>query len=169
MRSERGDLWKLWEQGHKIVVTTNVGWDPATRQNNMGAGMALQAALRWPWLPEWYGEFCMRWVMRWGKERYGVIRATRVAPVVEHDALRLIFLPVKPLLSFSDPEISWNQRARLDCIQVGLSQLRKHHGTIALGLPGCGNGGLSAMDVRPLLEAGLPEERFLLCDRELGL
>lgn len=166
MRSERGDLWKLWEQGHKIVVTTNVGWEPGTLRNNMGAGMALQAALRWPWLPEWYGSFCRLWVTRWS--RPGSIHAAlRTAPLLEHDGLRLIFLPVKPLLSYSDPELSWNQRARLDCIQLAVSELRKHHGTIAFGLPGCGNGGLSAMDVRPMLEESLPEERFLLCDREL--
>ncbi len=165
MRSKRGDLWDLWEQGHKIVITTNVGWEPGTLRNNMGAGMALQAALRWPWLPEWYGAYCRHAMM---SPRPGSIRhALRTAPVLEHDDLRLLFLPVKPLMSYADPELSWNQRARLDVIQLGLNQLRKHHGTIALALPGCGNGGLSPLDVRPLVEASLDEDRFLLCDREL--
>jgi len=162
MKREQADLWERWEQGHKIVVTTNVGWDPRTRRNNMGAGLALQAARRWPWLPEWYGDFCRRSVM-------GRQTPTRTVPVLEHDQLRLIFLPVKPLLHYADPERSWDQPARLDVIRTGLARLTRHHGTIALAYPGCGNGGLKPSQVRPLLEMFLVEDRFTVCDWEFPL
>lgn len=161
MRHVQADLWERWERGEKVVVTTNVGWCPRTRRNNMGAGMALQAARRWPWLPRWYGSFCRDWVThhasRW---------RSRWAPVVELDLERIILLPVKPLLDFADPERSWEQKARLDLIQAGLRQLAQHQGQIALAFPGCGNGGLSPEDVLPALRATLTEERFTLCDWE---
>lgn len=152
MKIEKGNLWDHWERGSKVVVTTNIGWDPVTRENNMGAGMALQAATRWPWLPELYGSFC---------------RLTApFTPVMEMADLRLIFMPVKPLLDVKDPERSWNQEARRALIVVGLKQLREHTGEIALGLPGCGNGGLRAEDVRPIVYWYLGP-RFTLCDWQL--
>ena len=157
MKHEQGDLWDHYARGEKVVITTNVGWDLKTLRNNMGAGMALQAARRWPWLPEWYGRYCRHWILR----RQSPVRTV---PVVELD--RLIFLPVKPLLSFADPERSWDQTARLDTIRVSLTQLTRHQGQIALGFPGCGNGGLQPTDVLPLLYLFLRDERFTICDWE---
>lgn len=155
MRSKNGDLWKHWRAGFKVVVTTNIGWDPRTRRNNMGAGMALQAALKFPELPEWYGRFC---------------RATYpLTPVIEHPTHRLIFLPVKPLLNRNNPEISWDQEASLPLVESGLQRLALHKGQIALGLPGCGNGGLSLAEVVPLLEKHLPDDRFEVVDQSWGM
>lgn len=155
MKAKKGDLWEHWKRGEKVVVSTNIGWDSATRRNNMGAGMALQAALKFPDLPEWYGRFC---------------RATfPLTPVIEHPLYRLIFLPVKPLLNRNNPEISWDQEASLPLIEAGLQQLREHHGQIALGLPGCGNGGLSLVQVFPLLERYLGEDRFSVVDQRWGM
>jgi hypothetical protein len=155
MKLERGNLWDHWERGSKVVVTTNIGWDPATKRNNMGAGVALQAARRWPWLPEWYGRFC---------------RATfPYTPVIEHDQLRLIFLPVKPLLSRANPEISWNQSASLYLIGHSVQQLRFHEGEIALAFPGCGNGGLDMVAVGDVLHAWLLDDRFTVVDQAWGV
>lgn len=152
MRIERGDLWERWDEGSKIVITTNIGWDPVTLRNNMGAGIALEAMRRWPWLPEWYGRFC---------------RATFPhTPVIEHDQLRLIFLPVKPLLNRNNPEISWDQRASVFLVVEGLKQLRHHAGHIALGFPGCGNGGLEPIEVLPHIERQLDPTRFVVRDRQ---
>ena len=90
MRVERGDLWDYHARGWHVVVTTNIGWDRSGR-NNMGAGMALQAALRWPGLPLWYGLECRKR----GAE----------TPVLVRDDVRLVFFPVKPLLE-ANPELT---------------------------------------------------------------
>jgi hypothetical protein len=154
MRIKTGNLWDYLTT-HKVVITTNIGWHPATLENNMGAGMALQAAMAWPWLPRWYGEFC---------------RATAPeTPVVEHPRLPLIFLPVKPLLDPSNPERSWDQTAKLDTIERSLEQLVAHPGKIALAFPGCGNGALSPALVLPILRRFLREDRFVVVDKQAAL
>lgn len=152
LRIENGDLWKHYARGAKVVVTTNIGWDPATRRNNMGAGVALQAWQRWPELAEWYGRFCRATYPR--------------TPVVEHPTLRLIFLPVKPLISIERPEQSWAQDASLSLITRGLRRLRLHKGEIVLAFPGCGNGGLDQAMVLPVLTRTLTEDRFTVVDRD---
>lgn len=153
MLRQRGDLWELYDAGEaKIVVTTNIGWDPHDYQNNMGAGMALQAARRYPELPYWYGMFCR-------ENLHGT-------PVVERYGL--VFLPVKPLKDMRDPERSWDQLASVPLIERGLRQLLEVEGEIALAYPGCGNGGLGFEQVEPLLERYLgPHDRFRLVDRRL--
>lgn len=149
MKVERGDLWDYWAAGSKVVVTTNIGWCSERGENNMGAGMALQAWRRWPELARWYGHFC---------------RLTAPhTPVVEDTLRRLIFLPVKPLIA-SSPAYSWDQTASPQLICRGLRQLRQHRGEIALSYPGCGNGGLAPDDIRPELQRYLREERFTLVE-----
>ena len=153
----RGNLWDEWVMGRKVVITTNIGWDPKTLRNNMGAGIAWDAAQRWPELPQWYGRFC---------------RATYPhTPVLEHPYLRLIFFPVKPLLNRNNPEISWNQQASLPLIDHGMRQLVEHEGHIAMGLPGCGNGGLDQSAVAAVLShwiRGARSERIRVVDRAWG-
>jgi SPP1 gp7 family putative phage head morphogenesis protein len=125
--------------------------DPETLANNMGAGLALQAALRWGELPRWYGAHCKRTAPN--------------TPVVERADLGLIFFPVKPLLDPSDPERSWNQQASLGTIEKSLSELVKLEGRITLTFPGCGNGGLDRSMVEPLLRRYLTDDRFTVVDR----
>lgn len=151
MRIEKGNLWDWHAQGWKIVVSTNIGWTEPTSQpswrtglehqhsNNMGAGIAYEAMRRWPWLPEWLG----------GHYRARHLLGAAQRPV-EHDALRLIFLPVKPLLA-DDPAYSWDQPASLELIALQLGMLSHHQGKIALGYVGCGNGGANPKDVLPML------------------
>ncbi|HET7540425.1 MAG TPA: hypothetical protein VFK05_11160 [Polyangiaceae bacterium] len=149
----QGDLWQMHDQV-RVVVTTNIGWDLETYQNNMGAGVALQAARRWPELPEWYGRQCARL-----KEQ---------TPVLEYLPARLILLPVKPLLYAADPERSWDQEASLELIDRSLAQLAEVGGDtrIALAFPGCGNGGLKKRAVLPLIERHLKTDQFVVVDRE---
>jgi hypothetical protein len=148
----QGDLWQMHAQA-RVVVTTNIGWDLDTFQNNMGAGVALQAAFRWPELPEWYGRQCARL-----KEQ---------TPVLEYLPARLILLPVKPLLYESDPERSWDQEASLELIDRSLAQLAEIGGDtrVALAFPGCGNGGLDKRAVLPLIERHLKTDQFIVVDR----
>lgn len=147
----KGDLWRMHSLGHKVVVTTNIGWDPRTLENNMGAGVALQAALRWPELPKWYGAHCKR--------------LAPDAPLIEREDLGLVFFPVKPLLDPKNPERSWDQRADLGRIERSLRELTKIQGRVALAFPGCGNGGLDRKDVEPLLRRHLTDDRFTVVDR----
>jgi hypothetical protein len=177
----KGDLWDWFDKGHRVVVTTNIGWHPSTGRNNMGAGMALQAALRFPGLerdlaggagprvkaedragyrtvfPEgldvWYGSLC---------EQLG-----DETPVVAYPAeRRLILFPVKPLLDPENPERSWDQEASYTLIAKSLAQLRTFEGRIALSYPGAGNGHLDEKKVALIVENILGQdpnpERFTL-------
>jgi hypothetical protein len=141
-----GDLWQYHEEGWRVVVTTNIGWDPESGRNNMGAGVALQASQRWPDLPLWYGVQCEM--------------QRQAMPVIQHSARRLIFLPVKPLLDPLRPEISWDQEADLGLIKRGLRQvagiaLEEAGPRVALSFPGCGNGGLPESLVLPVMQETL--------------
>ncbi len=148
-----GDLWDLLAQHHRIVVTTNIGWSVPGKINNMGAGIALQAKLRIPKLPRWYGLTCA-----WLREQTPVLAYPKDP--------RIILFPVKPLLDPDNPEISWNQLASFELIEQGLHQLRALPGQIALSTPGAGNGKLPEAEVaelvRRVLGADPNPRRFVL-------
>ena len=146
-----GDLWDYYEGHHRIVISTNIGWDD--RGNNMGAGIALQAARRVrrdagnienP-LEVWYGQQCERF------------RAH--TPVMQHEQLRLIFFPVKPYRP-EDAEQGWNQKACLRLIHRSAVQLRSFVGCdtvyparpIAMSYVGAGNGALEDAEVERVLD-----------------
>lgn len=148
MRFDWGDLWDWHDRGYRIVISTNIGYDPRTFRNNMGAGIAWQAARRYPELPEWYGRQCAE---------YGA-----ATPVIEHEDLRLIFFPVKPFRP-EDPERGWAQDADLALIErgarglVALAEDRRRPiamSTVGAGPKGSG-GGLDPDVVRVLLEREL--------------
>lgn len=152
LRVIRGDLWDH-HPGSKLVVTTNIGWDRKHGYaNNMGAGVALQAAMRYAGLSKWYGRFC-----------YETAPDT---PVVERIDLGLILFPVKPLLP-AEPSMSWNQLANLDLIERSTQQLAQIEGHIVLGFPGCGNGKLSKDCVLPILKKYLCGSRFTVVDNSI--
>lgn len=141
----QGDLWDWYNQGHRVVVTTNIGWDPETFRNNMGAGMALQAQMRFRELPLWYGRLCST--------------LGRETPVVAYRAdPRIVLFPVKPLLDARDPERSWDQAGDAAIIYTSLLQLRAFSGKIALSYPGCGNGGLDPQRIGKLVENVLGQD-----------
>jgi hypothetical protein len=149
MRLTTGNIWD-WHGTHDVVIPTNQGW----RQdgtNVMGAGLALQAARRFPGLPAWYGAWC---------RQYGP-----AAGVVRHPDWRLICFPTKPLDS-AHPWLSWQQGASIDLVARGAAELGTISGEIALPLVGCGLGGLEVDDVLAMLEAHLVEDRFVLVTQE---
>ncbi len=171
MEIRNGNLWDFHAEGWKIVISTNIGWDgddavawraPGARgnRNNMGAGIAWEAARRWPWLPEWLGSHYR------AIHRAGITQAP-----VELPELRLIFLAVKPLIE-SDPAYSWNQKADPALIAHQLGRLSGHQGDIALGFVGCGNGALKQEQVLPFLlklemvRTHLGHGRTVVVDRE---
>lgn len=150
MLETTGDIWEFHAKGFYVVVPTNVGWTKVGK-NVMGRGVALQAALRFPILPVWYGEYCKER----GKDTNVVIRIVH----------RLVLFPVKPL-NEKEPYLSWKQDASLDLIGRSAQALpclcsEAQVAKIALPVVGCGNGNLKEEDVLPVLKKHL-DDRFTL-------
>lgn len=59
IQEQAGDLWDYSARGEWIAITTN-GITKANGQAVMGAGLAKQAATRYPDLPSWLGQRLMR-------------------------------------------------------------------------------------------------------------
>jgi len=142
----QGSVWDFYDRGARVVVPTNCGWR-ADGSAVMGAGVAGEAAKRFPSLPDWYG---------------AVLRMLRAeTPVVCHLRYRLVLFPTKPL-DEEFPHLSWRQNADLGLIRRSASQLAVIPGEIALPLVGCGQGKLALRDVVPLLAEVLGDDRFVL-------
>lgn len=156
MHFQRTDIWELYET-HDVVVTTNIGWDPVTYENNMGAGTVLHAANLYEALPTWYGHECKR------------MARTDSVDVLYRGDLGLYFFPVKPLLDPLDPERSWDQLGNYELIERMLERLAQmeHPRPVAMTLPGCGNGGLNRDRVLKLVLKHLGETELTLCDLAL--
>jgi hypothetical protein len=171
-------MWDLYDQGHRMVVSTNIGWDTRTvrgvqqiGENNMGAGIALQSARRWPGLPTWYGGKCAE-----HREALGVIPFDgakrevsldfKSGELVEIPDPDLLFFPVKPLKP-EDPAYSWNQKASLPLILKGLKELRPilhDRRPTVMSLVGAGNGALDGLVVFEAIVARLCDfENLTLC------
>lgn len=151
-----GDLWDYHPE-YWIVITTNLGWK-ANGENVMGAGVAKEAALRYPDLPKWYGQECLNHGLHPNPTLgYGGVTIYRPG--------RMIMMATKDL-NPDAPWLSWRANSTLDRIEksleslsglsesVSLFNLQDYypHGDIYLPPPGCGNGGLALDDVMPLLE-----------------
>lgn len=145
-----GDIWIYHKLGNCIVIPTNAGWK-ANGENVMGAGLAQQAAEKFPNLPSFYGNFCKLEQSRlcwWEK--------------------RLILVPTKPLIK-DKPWMSWNQSAKEETIIESLIFLQDIIGKppmtisdkIYVPLLGAGNGGMSKFKVVHLMDAYLKSERFV--------
>ena len=148
MREITGDLFD--HPSDAIVIPVN--WR-TNRQGHaiMGAGVAKQAAKRWPWLPRSLGQF---------------IDQTPDAP-------RIICLQTAMhgyLLSFPTKR-DWRDSSDVDLIGQGaltLVDAANSYGWQTITLPrlGCGLGGLSwEVQVRPLL-AELLDDRFVVVHPE---
>lgn len=161
MKEKNANLWNFHEVGFQAVVTTNIGWDEVWNKklrgfrplNNMGAGSVLEAATRWPELPEWYGRRCREYKTE--------------MPVLWRPDMGLVFLPVKPLMTLT-PSWSWNQKASLVLIRRGLDQIRdwweQHQPKIVMTLPGAGNGGLPPGEVLALVRVVLGHTDIVVAD-----
>lgn len=145
-----GDLWDYHARGDHIVISTNIGHGPAPWfTNNMGAGIAAQAADRFPWLPDSYGKACAA---------FGADMTLWF-----YQADRLILLPVKPYRP-ECPELGWNQVADLGLVERGLKSLAETAGifrkeryalsTVGAGPKGSG-GGLGPVVVARKIEEHL--------------
>ena len=104
MRILTKDLWEYHAQGAYVVITTNRCLKRDGRAV-MGAGVALQAATRYPELPYQYAEFL---------RREQCVEGEGVGGFAVYPGYRLILLPTK--LQWRDPSHLW-------LIEWGLQQL----------------------------------------------
>ena len=134
MREAAGDLWDFQDDDPEswVAITTN-GHIRKDGTLTMGAGCALEAQKRFPQLPRLWGEM--------------VSRAGNV--VSPWPSFRLFTYPVKH---------NWWEYATLELIERSAHQLMENIDLVGcskvfLPRPGCGNGGLSWSDVRPVISA----------------
>lgn len=147
---KRGDLWDYHKRKCWVVVTTNIGWK-TDGTNVMGAGVAKEAARRFPALPSWYGYLCKKY-----KDDVGICL---------YNPGGLILLPTKKL-NKAKPHLSWQADSDLDLIEQSLQQLvacvdDERIKQVVMGYPGCGNGGLQRAQAKPLLKQYL-DNRFIV-------
>ncbi len=142
MREIEGDLWE--HLGKRIVVVTTNGRVRPDGRAIMGNGCAKEAGRRFPDLAARLG----RLVAERGNHVFELGDGLVSFPVEESpweiSNLSLIRRSVEELLELTDLK-GWSE--------------------VVLPPPGCGGGGLSLSEVRPVLEAAL-DDRFLMITRK---
>jgi hypothetical protein len=153
MLQTTGNLWDYYGQPKSaIVIPTNIGWKK-NQENVMGAGIAKEAAHRFPNLAYRYGRWC---------EMHG-----EDTKVVFAEDLSLVLLPTKPL-ALNAPHLSWRGPSTLARVERSLRELvdiQKEYTalqTVYIPLVGCGNGRLNEADVLPLMMAILTGDCFVI-------
>jgi len=139
------NIWDL-HSTHWIVIPTNIGWK-SNGDNVMGAGLAKQAALKYPDLPKFYGDYCQE--------------DMEASAVIAYPEFKLIMFPVKEL-NRNHPHLSWKQDASLPLIEKSAKELSIFPGNIAIPMVGCGAGNLKEEEVLPVLERYLSKDNFIL-------
>lgn len=135
----------LWDAPGIKVVTTN-GYVKTNGKAVMGRGCALEAAQLYTELPKLLGTA----ILTKGNHVHLFMCKNK-----ENIIFELFTFPVKH---------EWHQIADLTLIQRSafelafLAQENNFHGDITLPRPGCGNGGLKWVDVKPVLEPILSDK-----------
>ena len=132
-----GNLWEYYNQGYVVAITTN-GKVARSGKNVMARGTAKQAAERFPDLPQLLGEKI-------------VSAGNHVHELPE----RLVSFPVEHT-PYEVPDLKLIEQSSRE-----LRELADQKGweKVIVPRPGCGGGGLSWGDVRPLLAPHF-DERF---------
>ena len=144
MREIEGDIWDYHAKGNWITITTN----PIQRADGaliMGRGVAQQAKERFPELPYVLG----RLVASGGNVPYKL------------DRWKIVSFPVKH---------HWQQPADTSLIVQSAEMIRDlcqefQIRPLYMVRPGCGNGGLSWVHVKPLIQAAFYDEDFVIVER----
>jgi hypothetical protein len=139
-----GDIWEHADRGEIIVITTN---GSLTRDGRaiFGRGVARQAALRFPEFADELGKL----LAELGSHVFDLGNGVVTFPVEE--------------TPWSLPDLRIIARSARE-----LRLLADHSGwqRIIVPRPGCGGGGLSWKEVKPLLESCF-DHRFLVIDKVL--
>jgi len=134
------NIWKYYEQGHWICITTN-GFVKNNGECVMGRGIALQCKQKFPEFPKILGNFI--------SENGNIVGV--------HQKYRIISFPVKH---------NWWEKGNLGLIEKSayeLSLIGSYIDNIFLTKPGCHNGKLDWKNVKPILEKYL-NNNFIICD-----
>lgn len=140
MKEIKDDIWKYYDQGNWICITTN-GFVKNNGECVMGRGVALQCKQRFPMFPKILGD--------------AIVKNGNVVNMFVN--YRLITLPVKH---------NWWEKADLELIEKSikaLTKVRPIEGNIYLTRPGCHNGRLKWDEVKQILEKYL-DDNFIVCD-----
>lgn len=138
MKLRVGDMWSVWREAGLFLITAN-----ATLVNGrlvMGAGIAKEAATRWPTLPARLGADLGGWLPKNG----------------EYNLLISFDWPDAKLGLFQT-KVNWQQPSSVGLIGRSVEALcwwASHHPDTAIHLnyPGIGNGGLTPAQVEPLIK-----------------
>jgi len=148
---KEGDIWIWYKMGNIIVVPTNAGYRK-DGSNVMGAGIAKQAAVIYPDLPEEYGKFCQGG-----------------SPNQYFPDKRLVLVQTKSL-NKEKPYLSWKQPSSIEVVIDSLKWLQISSSffpsKVYVPILGSGNGGLDRGLVRKHMDALLTNEKFIGVDYE---
>lgn len=153
MRELVGDLWDFvrWrKEGNNqppwLVVPTN-GKVNSRNEAVMGAGVAKEAARRFPHIPRELGRLLM--------DHGNVVQ--RFTDLNYFEPFDLITFPTKG---------NWDDKSDLDLMRRSCRLLRPMaqaaHGLVVMPRVGAGLGRLPWSEVRAMLEAELPEDKFVV-------
>lgn len=149
MLEQKGDLWDYHTKGEIIVITTN-GFIRKDNQAAMGAGCALEAKLKYPFLPGVLGEK----LLMYGNQVHNLGMNIYTYPTKHNwwdkSDMKLIVESAEQLASeikFAKDEFLYDEDAK-----------------VYLPRPGCGNGGLKWENVKPEIE-NILDDNFIALHR----
>ncbi|HBG06670.1 MAG: ADP-ribose-binding protein [Geobacteraceae bacterium GWC2_58_44] len=133
-----GDIWEY--SGKAVIAITTSGSVTRRGKAVMGRGVASQAALRFPCLPERFGLLLQKAGNHVHELGEGIVSFPVEESAWECPDLRLISRSAAELRELADRQ-GWD--------------------TVVVPRPGCGGGGLDWREVRPLLEEHF-DARFIV-------
>ena len=156
MLVEAGDLWTKHQEGHSIVIPVN-----QERKSNgeaiMGAGLAFEAKLMFPRLPQQLGQHLVA-SQNW-----------RPGFCVYYPDYRLFCLSTK---------VTWREQAKIETIRRscellhslcaryrpigGITPVTTLNGPVYLPKLGCGCGRLKWSEVQPTMAQQLPTDSYVV-------
>lgn len=152
MKEAYGNIWDM--KNDAICITTN-GYVKNNGEAVMGRGIAKEAAEEYPLLPKWLGNH-----LRTNGNHVTIGSFDYPCTTWNgSDVCEQVFFifPVKPAFG-PRGEMGWKAKADLDLIKQSGEELMalinefSYMKTVLLPRPGCGNGGLSWKDVKPIIE-----------------
>ncbi len=155
-----GDLFA--QDCDAIVIPTN-RTVKANGEAVMGAGVAKEAARRWPWLPAKYGKELERTRTAFLYNNLGAVIGFRCNPVYDPQ-------PGPKFIITFNTKGHWKEDAQTDLIDEGARQLqvlakKNHWQHVCLPRLGCGLGRLDwETTVKPILEKHL-DDWFVVVSR----